>query len=333
MKKSHILLISTLIITLLSACQGAANPTPGVGNGSTYGGNGFGGGNFNGTLPPNFTPGAGRAFFGGTPPANFTPGARGGMFNRATATPTLVPTEASTSTPTPTPDPTAGAVKAAQDYTAALQKGDFTSASKLISAFSLMVARMTTGDAADALAQQKTKWSGFQVKDGQVFDDHTILVHVLYQLTSPDPKTGKDVTASKDELWPFRLEYKQWLYNWNNVIDFKTLGFDSQFTAGLTLTPLQLTRYSDRISLTVLAQNSSNESIVIGQTNQILATFHFGDQVVDATQTRYVFERMRSYSSVTIEVKGLFTSYPESVEIVKYKDYKVAPWFTFALQG
>ncbi|MCL4560145.1 MAG: hypothetical protein M1281_05980 [Chloroflexi bacterium] len=322
-KRLTILPVTILIAALLSACQTAATPTPGFGNG--------------------FGNSAGGAFFSGTRPANFTPGARG-MLNRATATPTLEPTEAATSTPTPTPDPTAGAVKTAQDYAAALQNGDFSTASKLVSAFSLMVAKMTASDAADALAQQKVKWSGFQVKEGQVFNDptrygsgvlrdQTALVHVLYQLTSPDPKTGKDVTEAKDELWPFRLENKQWLYNWNNVIDFKTLGFDSQFTAGLTMTPLQMTRYSDRISLTVLAQNSSNESIVIGQTNQILATFYFGDQKVDATPTRYVFERMRSYPGVTIDVKGLFTSYPESVEIVKYKDYKVAPWFNFTLGG
>ena len=166
-----------------------------------------------------------------------------------------------------------------------------------------------------------------------MLDDRTILVHVAYQLSSKDAKTGQTVATAMDELWPFRLESKKWLYNWANIIDFKTLGFEYKQTAGLTLAPLQLTRYSDKIRLTVLAQNSTNESIVIGSANQVLATFHFADKDVQAENTRYILNSLRSYTNVTIDAKGLFTSYPASVDIVQYKNVKVAPWFTFALGG
>jgi hypothetical protein len=69
----------------------------------------------------------------------------------------------------------------------------------------------------------------------------------------------------------------------------------------------------------------------MGNTNQTLATFHFADKAVDADPTRIIVDRLRSYPNVTITVKGLFTSYPDSVDIIRFKDLKVAPWFSFNL--
>ena len=254
-----------------------------------------------------------------------------------TVTPIPAPTLTATSdvTATPTKDPSLQAAETTvENYFTDLKSGDFSGASQLVSDFSLMVNSMTAGDVASALTQQSldgTVWSGLQIKDSQVFDDKTVLVHVVYQLASVDAKTGKNNTAAQDELWPVRLENGKWLYNWTNVIDFKTLGLDYKQTDGLTIAPLQITRYTDKLRLSVMAQNSTNDPIIIGQTNQILATFHFGDQSVDATDTRYYFDRLRTYENVNIDVPGLFTSYPDSVDIVKYKDYNVAPWFTFNL--
>ena len=255
------------------------------------------------------------------------------------ATDTPVPTPEQSATITPTAAPTqdlaiAAAEQTVQDYFTALENGDYAAASKQVSDFSLMINYMTAGDVASALTQQSldgAAWSELQIEDSQVFDEKTVLVHVTYQLTAKDSKTGKVSQSEQDELWPVRLENGNWLYNWTNVIDFKTLGLDYQQTAGLTIAPLQLTRYTDKLRLTVLAQNSTNDPIVIGQTNQILATFHFGDQTVEATNTRYTFYPQRSYDNVAIDVPGLFTSYPDSVDIVKYKDYNVAPWFSFNL--
>lgn len=255
--------------------------------------------------------------------------------NRADATATQTPFPTNTTAPTPTATSvTNAAVQTVQQYFAALQNSDFAAASKLVSAFSLRTFRMTAGDVIAALTKQKsagTRWSDLQVVDSQVFDDQTILVKVAYRLTTRDAKTGEDEVTQKEEIWPVRLEYKNWRYNWNNLIDFHTLGFETQTTAGLSMTPLQITRYSDRISLTLLAQNRTNETIVIGTRNQTLATFYFGDQAMDAENTLYVFEPLRSNPNVTIELKGLFTSYPDAVEIVKYNNYQVAPWYTFGL--
>jgi hypothetical protein len=256
----------------------------------------------------------------------------------STPLPADTPTPQPTSdpiTPTPTVDP---AIQSAEDtvqaYFAALENGDFSAASRQVSAFSLMVNTMTAGEVAEALTQQSLDgavWSGLQIEDAQVFDAKTVLVHVTYELAAPDPQSGKTVKAEQDELWPVRLENGRWLYNWTNVIDFKTLNLDYQETAGLTIAPQQITRYSDKLRLTVLAQNGTNDPIVIGQTNQVLATFHFGDQSLDAIDTRYVFDRLQTYENVNIDLPGLYTRYPDSVDIVKYKDYQVAPWFTFNL--
>jgi hypothetical protein len=125
------------------------------------------------------------------------------------------------------------------------------------------------------------------------------------------------------------FENNRWLYNRNNLIDFHSLTMDEQTMAGLRVRPVRLARYSDHMALTLLVQNTTNDTIVLGQTNEILAAFTFKDQTVEAVKKQMIFQRLRSYSDATIEVKGLFTSYPERVIIRQWKNLKVAPWYDF----
>jgi hypothetical protein len=78
-------------------------------------------------------------------------------------------------------------------------------------------------------------------------------------------------------------------------------------------------------------QNGTNEAIVLGQPNEILATFSFGDQQVEAEKTRFIFDRLRSYPDTILDVKGLYTRYPDAVEIRRWKNLQTPPWFTFVL--
>lgn len=303
--KMRMILAGALMAVILTACQ--------VANAAT----------------PTFSPASGQPSQGSQPPSSSPASSAAYPTAAATAVPTTAPTAAPTAV-----SPTAAAVQAAQDYFATLQKGDFAAASRLVSAFSLTASKLTAADVVEALTvkqQAGAAYSTLQVLGSEVFNSNTVLVHVSYTLSTRDAKTGQMVTSTVDEQWPFRLEQKKWLYNWTNIIDFKTLSSETKLSNGLAITPLQLTRYSDKIELTVLAQNSLNEAVVIGQTNQTLAVFHFGSQSVNAVNTRYVFDTHRSYTDVTIDVSGLFTSYPDSVEIVKYVNYQTAPWFTFAL--
>jgi hypothetical protein len=308
-KKIRTFLIALLVTVLLAACSSANAATPFAnGTSSTTSGQ------------PSGAPGQ---FGGGT---------------AATATATAEPTAEPTAIPEPTAtavDPTAGAVQTAGDYFAALQSGDFAAASKLVSSFSMLASKLTASDVVEKLTQQKEAgdaWSNFQIAGAQTFDDQTVLVHVTYTFTSTDAKTGKSVETTLDEQWPFRLEQKKWKYNWSNIIDFETLSSTAKLANGLTVKPLQIARYSDKIRLTVMAQNSTASVIVVGgTTNQQLGTFYFGDQSVQAENVRYIFDAYRSYMAVTIDVKGLFTSYPDAVGLIHYINTNAAPWFTFAL--
>lgn len=333
--KTTILVLVTglLVLFLMAACQPAATPTlPAGAPGGQFANNP----DFQTRIASN--PDMQTRIASGGGPGGFAPGGFAGNgtlgafgARRGTATATAAPVATSTPQPSPTPtSATAPAVQAAQDYFALLEKNDFEGAARLVSAFSLRTSKQTAGDVTAALAAQKQQgaaWSGLKVVDSQAFTDNTVLVHVTYQLSSND----KNVNQAKDELWPFRFENNQWRYNWGNLVDFKTLSAPTKVTAGLTITPLMLIRYSDRITLTVLAQNGTNETIVIGSANQVLATFHFGDKSVEATNTRYIFNSLRSYPSVTIDVRGLYTTYPDSVDLVKGKTSTYPAWFTFSL--
>jgi hypothetical protein len=255
----------------------------------------------------------------------------------ATALPTVLPTAVSNLAPTaaPTADNTLQlAEKAVQDYFDALSKGDASAAAKLLSTFSLAHASMTRGDAADELKAEMalgTQWSDLKIQGSQHFDATTILVHVAYTRTDADAKTGKSTSTSVDEQWPVRLEAGQWRYNRGNLIDFHTVDVPERTLSGLTVKPREIDRYSDHLSLILLVQNATGDAIAMGTSNTVLATFHFGEQKVDAVQKVIVIDRLRSYPAVSIEASGQFAAYPDSVDLIQYIHYSGGPWFTFQL--
>jgi hypothetical protein len=230
--------------------------------------------------------------------------------------PTLRPTATATSLP----DPNAAPLEAAKNLATALEKGDSAAVANLISEFSLTYAGLTRGEAA---AQLSKTLASYTFGETRLLDDSAALVGVTIS-----PKDGDPARA---ETWVFRQENGRWLYNFGNLIDTHTLGVSDQTTGGVTLKPSILVRYSDRIRLELLAQNQTNDTIVLGQPNEILAQFSFGDKTVEAEAAKIVLEPLRSYPSIVLEVKGEFTSFPTTVDIRIWKNYKVAPWFHFDL--
>jgi hypothetical protein len=285
--------------------------------------------------------------------------------------PTQEPTAAPTPNPDPAQPQDAEASAAAQAYFDAISSGDTQKAADLLSSFSLMVFESTRGDAVTALQKEKIdgmRWSNLQTQGTQAFDSQTILVHVTYSVSQKDPaaasatpaatavKTTTATSAAKtatttaptktvsipapttapvdtrDELWPFRLEYGSWHYNWKNLIDFRSMNATAQTMNGITLMPLQLNRYSDRLQLTLLVQNRTNEAVVFGQANETLGTFHFGDQSVLAEKAQWILNPLRSVPAAALEAKGLFSTYPDTIEIRKWNNFNVKPWYVFQLQ-
>ncbi len=254
----------------------------------------------------------------------------------ATITPTFLPLASATPGPTILPTQAAAdiAIGSARAYFAALEAGDFQAAAGWYSGFSLMIDTLTRGEAAEHLRGQALHgdgWSDLQVKETQAFDEKTILVHVTYQLDRKDEATGEANQTLVDEWWPLRLENGGWYYNRGNIIDYRTLEISKQSTGGLTVKPRQMIRYSDRIELIMLVQNQTNEPIVLGQVNEVLATFVFGAQRVEAEKAQYVFDRLRSYPDTVLEVKGLYPEYPDEIILRQWKNVNTAPWFDFLL--
>ncbi len=248
----------------------------------------------------------------------------------STPQPTPLPSPTATATPLPAEELAKNqAAAAVQSYFAALEKGDVNAAAQQLSIFSLEAYGMTNSDAAAALNTQRSagmRWANLQVLDSRVFDPQTVLVHVRYNLTADQ------ANQDKDELWPMRLENGAWHYNWNNLIDFHTLTVAPQSTAGVTVMPTQMRRFTDHLDLILLFQNHTSQPVVFGQVNEILATFHFGDQAVQAEHTQIILDALRSKPDVTLTVPGLRMDYPGSVVIRQWKNLNVPPWFTFNLQ-
>ncbi len=331
-KKFIVSSIFVILALVLSACSTAAASTTSASSGTSSGTRQA----FQGTRQ------APRGTFqppSGTLPAGFQGQQSGTIVPTATATPR--PT--ATSTPTATPV-SAAAEASAKAYFAALQGKDFSAAAQLVSVYSLTFTEMVSSDVIDQLtaeSQAGTTWSDLQIVGSQVLSDSMILVHVTYRTgaaatpvatatgTSQSSTTAQD-TNQKDEWWPFKLENSQWRYNWNNLIDYKTLDLDAQTANHITIQPTMLVRYSDRIELHFMMQNKTSDVVYFVQPYDSLAVFHFGDQSVEADKSHsIVVSGLRTSFDEVIVVKGLFTSYPDSVEIKKYKGYYPNPWYTF----
>ncbi len=331
-KKFTVFSMLVILALVLSACSTAATSTTTTGSNTTARGTRQA---FSGTrMAPQgtFQPPS------GTMPAGFPVS----QDSAATPTATATPKPTATSTPTATPV-TASAEASAKAYFAALQGKDFTAASQLVSVYSLTYAEMVRSDVASQLtdlSQKGTDWSNFQVVGSQALDSSTILVHVTYRTGAAvtataassatlTPTAAQD-TNQKDELWPFRLENGQWLYNWNNLIDYKTLDVSSQTSNHITILPTLLARYSDRIELHFMMQNQTSDVVYFVQAYDSLAVFHFGDQAIEADKSHsIVISGLHTSFDEYIAVKGLFTSYPDWVEVKKYKGYYPNPWYTF----
>ncbi len=246
-----------------------------------------------------------------------------------TPQPSPLPSPTATATPLSADDQAKKQAAAAlQSYFSALEKGDVDTAAQQLSIFSLEAYNMTTEDAAAALNTQRsagTRWSNLTVLDSRVFDPQTVLVHIRYSMLVDQ------VNQDKDELWPMRLENSAWHYNWNNLIDFRTLTTQPQTTAGVTVMPTQMRRFTDHLDLILLFQNHTNQPVVFGQANETLATFHFGDQSLVADPTQIILDALRSKPDVTLTITGLHLNFPDSVVIRQWKYYNVKPWFVFNL--
>jgi hypothetical protein len=246
----------------------------------------------------------------------------------------VAPTAEPTAAPTAAPDPTQAAVETVKAYFAALAKGDYPSAGGMISNFSLLVDGLSPTDGAAELQAALAggeAWSDLQVNSAETLDEKTVLVHVSFSHTSKDAASGKLATQTVTETWPVRQEAGGWRYNRGNLVDYRTLDVDAQTTAGLTIQPQQLLRYSDHLRMVFLAQNSTNEPISLGQPSEVEAAFYFGGKAVEMERKWLVFDRLRSYPQAQIELTGWYPSYPEKVEIRRWKNYTTAPWFTFTL--
>jgi hypothetical protein len=263
--------------------------------------------------------------------------------------PTNTPAEP-TATPTATVSPVEFDLRAAEDtataYFAAVADGDSDNAANLLSRFSLAVFEMTHDDAVLALQTQKSdgiRWSNLNVGDVESFTDNTILVHVSYTQTTKTQQTtptvsvlaadSESVSGSQtvEAIWPIRKENGEWLLNWNNIIDYKTLSTSAKTVSGITILPTELIRYTDRITLKMLIQNRTNDTAVFGQTNETLGTFYFNDETVIAEKTRWILNPLRTEPDATLEIKGLYTRYPDSVDIRTWNNYDVDPWYVFLL--
>ena len=338
-RKWTISIISGLaLVLILAACQAQATPNSNQ-NGFTFQGTR----QFNGTFPA----GAGRGFretaqAEGTTVFQFNGTAFPGGFQGNGSPQGNVPaggrpqgTPSPQVTATATPEPTATATietattqaeATVKAYFNALANGSFSQAASFVSIYSLAVDQMSGSDVQTALAQEAAAggaWSDLQIVDSQSIAADTVLVHVKYQYGTGATKTDRD------ELWPVRNEAGNWLYNWNNLIDYKTLSNDPLTSNGVTLDPQILYRYSDHMVLKLMAQNGTNNLIVFGQSNEIIGNFHFGSQKVASEENKIVLNPLRTYLDATIIVDGYFENYPDSIDIRTWTNYDSPPWFTF----
>lgn len=237
----------------------------------------------------------------------------GGTEEAAAAAPAVMATLLPTATPRPQPTATSAAQPAQTAllaYCAALQAGQPADAAALLSDFGLLTADLSRREAQSQLAAQMQAgkgWQECQLRSIRLLDDQTALAEVSFRLA--------DASKSEQAIWALRFEADRWGVNWGGAVDRRTLYVEPQKLNDVTVQPLELVRYTDRLQLRVMVQNNRDEGLVWGAANQPMASFHWGDKTLDAAGKRLVFNTQKSYSSAAVDLPGFYETDVQSVDL------------------
>ncbi|GEM_PF-1567082 len=203
-----------------------------------------------------------------------------------------------------------------KDYYDALKIRDFERAIAHLSDYSLSIHGWTRQDILAFFIQQDFR--GWRFVDYRIIEtknlrDDLALVRVLTK-----EQTGADEPQTFDNWVAWRMEEGQWRLNWNLVVDDRVPNVEPQTINNLTIQPVRIVRYTNRIRLILKIENKNDRICHWGWGGENIAIFHFGDRVVDVSG-RLKIEANRLYPDVYVDVEGFYSTYPSSVDLVGWR--------------
>lgn len=200
----------------------------------------------------------------------------------------------------------------AKKYYEALVSREFEEAVNCLSDYSLSLSGTTRQEVISFFEQQDFKgWRmvDYRLVETRVLSDDLVLAHIL---------TKEQLGDSEPQVYDFwvalRREGERWRLNGNLIVDDVVLNVEPQTINGVSVQPVQIVRYTDRLVLILQIENKNDRGCFWGWGNKV-AVFHFGGEVVDVTGSLQI-EANRTYTNVRVHVSGFHSTYPSAVDLV-----------------
>jgi len=231
---------------------------------------------------------------------------------------TLVPSTTATSMPEEAEPPAIqGPDATVTAYLEALQQRRFEQAAAFISDYSLSLLGLRRQDIISHFEQQDFEgWRllDYRVTESQELDEDLVLVHALIK-----EQIGRDEPQNYDVWWALRREGGEWRINWGALVDDRPLDIEPQTINDLTLQPLRIIRYADRMRLLFRIENNSDRGCIWGWAGEEAAAIHFGDQIVSVSGTSEDIAPQRVYPDAYVDIDGFRETYPTAVDLTGWR--------------
>lgn len=208
-----------------------------------------------------------------------------------------------------TPTSELDVITSAKKYYEALKRDDYVEAVNLISEYSLSLTNSTREDvriSLDKAAFNGWKLLDYRIVESQILDERTALIHVLTkELMENEPQNY--------DFWvAFRKENGQWHLNLNSLVDDRTVDTTPQNINGVSVQPIQIIRYVDKVRIVLKIENTNQRGCFWGWAGDKVATFYFGEQAYDV-QGSLEIKSDRVYPDAYVELKGFYETYPNKI--------------------
>lgn len=204
----------------------------------------------------------------------------------------------------------------AKKYYEALVSKEFEEAVNYLSDYSLSLSGTTRQQVVSYFEQQDFK--GWRMVDYRVLETKELGADVVIVRVLTKEQAGNNDPQTYDFWVALRKEEERWRLNWNLIVDDVVLNVEPQTVNDVTVQPLRIARYTDRLVLVLKIENNSDRKHFWGWAGEKIASFRFGNRIVDVIG-RLEIEPSRTYPDAWVKVDGFYDVYPSTVSLFGWR--------------
>ncbi|MDY7077928.1 MAG: nuclear transport factor 2 family protein [Chloroflexota bacterium] len=201
-------------------------------------------------------------------------------------------------------------------YLDALKRQDIERAASVVSEYSLA---LSDNSRENIIAQLEKKVSeGWRLVDYEIIETRMLDNQLVLMYITTRERVSNNESRDCYYWTVLRQENGQWRINWNRVVDAHTLHVQPQTVNGVTIQPMQMICYAEKVRFVLDIENSNTRGVFWGHAGEKVGAFHFGDRVLDALGDLHIGPEC-TYPGAYIEARGIYKACPTAVDLLSWR--------------